>query len=245
MRSLLINIIIILLSLIAKSTVAQLTISGTVYDSSKNYVVPDVRVFSTAGASAVTDSLGTYQLKAAQGDSIYFFYQGRNSVKYPVKDIQNYTAFDISLRVKVKDKYKLLQEVTVFSNNYKFDSAQNRIKYSKTFTDARPQLQTTYEPGGAAGIDLESLISIFQFRKNKQHLAFQRRLIEQEKDAYVDYKFNSQTISRITGLKGDDLESYKKIYRPSYEFVSNAPLITFYQYILNTSYAFKNRKGIE
>ena len=245
MRSLIINITIIFLSFIAKSAVAQLTISGTVYDSSKNYVVPDVQVFSTAGVSAVTDSLGTYQLKAAPGDSIYFFYQGKNSVKYPVKDIQNYTSFDISLRVKVKDKYKMLQEVTVFTKNYKFDSAQNRIKYSKAFTEGRPHLQTTYEPGGTAGIDLESLISIFQFRKNKQHLAFQNRLIEQEKDAYVDYKFNSQSISRITGLKGDDLESYKKIYRPSYEFVSRAPLIAFYQYILNTSYAFKNRKGIE
>ena len=30
----------------------------------------------------------------------------------------NYTAFDISLQVKVKQKYKLLNPVTVFTNSY-------------------------------------------------------------------------------------------------------------------------------
>lgn len=242
MRSFTLHLIFIVLFLSAGNAFAQLTISGTVYDGSKNYVVPEVRVISTGGNYTITDSVGAYHLPANANDSIYFFYDGKNSIKYPVTDVQNYNAFDISLHVKVKDKYKLLKEVTVFSGSFKSDSLENRIRYAKVFNHERPHLETNYEPGGTAGIDLESLISIFQFRKNKQRLAFQQRLLEQEEDAYVDYKFNSKTISRITGLKGDELELYKKIYRPSYDFVANASLVAFYQYILNTSYAFKNRE---
>ena len=86
---------------------------------------------------------------------------------------------------------------------------------------------------------------MFQFRKNKQHLAFQRRLVDQEQDKYVDYRFNSKLIKRIAGLSGDTLSRYKELYRPSYTFVISSTLAQFYQYILNTSYAFKREQGIQ
>lgn len=228
-----------------KNLPAQINISGTVYDSSKLYVVPGVNVSSTSGLSATTDSLGAYHIQAAKGDSLSFFYLGKSTVKFPVETINNYNAFDISLRIKIKDKYKLLKGVTVFADTYRRDSLENRMAYSKIFDFDKPTIRSNYEPGGAAGLDLDQLIGMFQFRKNKQNFAFQKRLVEQEEDRYVDYRFNSKIINRITGLTGDTLTTYKKLYRPSYYFVIASTLTEFYQYILNTSYAFKREEGIQ
>ena len=215
------------------------------FDSTKLYVVPGVNVTSTSGLVTTTDSLGAYHINASKGDSISFFYKGKSTVKFPVETIGNYNAFDISLRVKIRDKYKLLKGVTVFADTYRRDSIENRMSYAKIFNLENPTLRSNYEPGAAAGLDLDQLIGIFQFEKNKQNLAFQRRLVDEEQDRYVNYRFSSKVIKRITGLSGDTLTKYKKLYRPSYLFVISSTLPEFYQYILNTSYAFKREEGIE
>ncbi|MEO8821372.1 MAG: hypothetical protein ABI267_06240, partial [Ginsengibacter sp.] len=198
---------------------AQIIVSGSVYDVSKLYAIPNVEVTCTSGSSDITDSTGSYHVSVSANDSIIFTYNGKSTVKFPVKDIKDYTAFDISLHANVKQKYKLLSPVTVYTNNYLQDSVQNREDYSNVFGDEKPGIHSTYDPGGAAGLDLDALIGMFQFRKNKQQLAFRNRLLDEEQDRYVDYKFSSRTISRITGLGGDSLTAYKKMYRPDYYFV--------------------------
>lgn len=230
------------LQVLSPGASAQVTVSGNVYDVSKLYAVPGVQVSSTSGSSDVTDSTGSYQINVSTNDSIIFTYNGKSTMKFPVKDIKNYSAFDISIHAKVKEKYKLLDPVTVFTDSYKFDSLENREEYAKIFGDEKPGIHSTYDPGGAAGLDLDALIGMFQFRKNKEQLAFKKRLLQEEEDRYVDYKFSSKTITRITGLTGDSLETYKKMYRPDYYFVVSSTLTQFYQYILNTYYAFKRKQ---
>ncbi|MDP4283307.1 MAG: hypothetical protein Q8891_02715 [Bacteroidota bacterium] len=238
-------LLLLLQAFFANHVLGQFTISGTVYDSSKLYVVPGVGVNSTSGLSTITDSLGAYHINVTEKDSLSFFYNGKSTVKFPVKDMTNYTEFDISLRVRVNQKYKLLRGVMVYSNGYRRDSIENRVTYSKIFGNQKPTIRSDYEPGGPAGFDLDALVGIFQFRKNKENLAFQKRLITEEQDRYVDYRFSSKTITRITGLSGDTLTKYKKLYKPSYLFVISSNLAQFYEYILNTSYAFKKEEGID
>ena len=233
----------VLLQMLSQNVSAQIEVSGNVFDNSKLYAVPYVGVHSTSGASDVTDSAGTYHLIVGQTDSIYFTYGGKSTMKFPVRDIKNYNSFDISLHAKVDQKYKLLDPVTVFTDNYKLDSLENREKYAKIFGDDRPRINSTYDPGGTAGLDLDGLIGAFQFRKNKQQQAFRNRLLEEEQEKYIDYRFSSQTITRITGLRGDSLIAYKNIYRPDYYFVANSTLAQFYEYILQTSYAFRKKEG--
>ena len=224
---------------------AQITVSGNVYDSSKLYAVPDVMVYSTGGTSAISDSIGAYRINVFPKDSISFYYEGKSTMKFPVRDIKNYNGFDISLRVRVNEKYKLLNPVTVFTNSYQQDSLENRENYSKIFGNSSSGIHSTYDPGGPAGLDLDGLIGMFQFRKNKQNKEFKNRLLDQEQDQYVDYRFSSKTITRITGLTGDSLEVYKKLYRPNYYFILSSTLAEFYSYILNTSYAFRKRNSSE
>ena len=223
----------------------QIIISGTVYDSTKLYVVPGVKVLSTSGLETITDSLGAYHINVSENDSISFFFRGKSTVKFAVKAMTDYTSFDISLRIRINAKYKLLQGVTVFSNTYHRDSVENRMEYSKIFDYEKPGIHSSFEPGGPAGLDLDALIGMFNRRKKREDLAFQKRLIEDEQDRYVNYRFSPKVIHRITGLSGDTLTRYIKLYMPSYQFVVSSTLTEFYQYILNTSYTFKKEEGIQ
>lgn len=223
---------------------SQIIISGTVYDSTKLYVVPGVRVASTSGLTTITDSLGAYHIKVTERDSLSFFYRGKSTIKFPVKDMGNYTAFDISLHVRVSAKYKLLKGVTVFADNYHRDSSENRMEYSKIFNFEKPRISSSYEEGGPAGLDLDQLIGMFNYKRKRENIAFQNRLVEDEKERYVNYRFSPKVIQRATGLSGDTLLKYRKRYMPSYDFVVSSTLAQFYEYILNTSYEFKREEGI-
>ena len=221
----------------------QIIVSGTVYDSTKLYSVSGVQVKSTGGAFSYTDSMGIYHIQVTDKDSISFFYANKPTLKFPVNTITNYNEFDISLRVRVKEKYKPLKEIVIFSN-YKRDSAENRLAYSKIFNYDKPGIRSTYTPGSSAGFDLDELINIFRFRRNKQHLQFQKRLIEQEENRYVDYRFSTKLLKRVTGLTDTMLDKYKIEYRPSYEFITSVSEVEFYEYILITSEKFKKDEGL-
>lgn len=239
-----IGCLFVLLQLLAAAkVVAQSTVSGNVYDVSKLYAVPDVQVNTTSGFSDITDSTGSYTVRVSPDDSIFFTYDGKSTVKFPVRDIKNYNAFDISLHAPVQAKYKLLKPITVFTDNYKIDSLTNREEYSKIFGDEKGGIHSTYDPGGAAGLDLDALIGMFRFRKNKEQQSFRNRLIGEEQVKYVDHRFSSKTINRITGLKGDSLQAYKKLYRPDYYFTATSTLTQFYEYILGTAAAFRRRQN--
>ena len=230
--------------LLVNFVTGQIIISGTVYDSTKLYVVPGVIIKSTGGGSTITDSLGAYHINTDEKDSISFYYANKPTQKFPVKSISNYNDFDISLQVRVFEKYKLLKEVKIFTKNYRQDSSENRLSYSKIFDYQKPGLHSTYTPGSPPGLDIDELINIFRFRRNKMNLVFQKRLIEEEQDKYVNYKFNNTLIKRVTGLSGVLLDKYKLLYTPSYEFLITATELEFYEYILNTASQFKKKEGI-
>ena len=234
---------LVALCFLANFCTAQIIVSGTVYDSTKLYSITGVLVKSTSGPSTITDSAGIYHIKVSDKDSISFFYSNKPTIKFAVNLIPNYNDFDISLKVGVKEKYKPLKEVIVFSN-YHQDSAENRLAYSKIFDYNKPTIRSTYTPGSSAGFDLDELINIFRFRRNKQNLQFQKRLVEQEEDRYVDYKFNKRFLKRVTGLDSLPLEKYIKEFRPSYQFITSITELEFYEYINYTSENFKKDEGL-
>lgn len=218
---------------------AQMTVSGNVLDKGKLNLVPDVRVVSTGGMFDMTDSLGRYNILVKPGDSLYFIYNSKPTQKFPVSKIANPAQFDVSLHVFVNSKYSVLKEVVVFSKTYRQDSLENRQTYADVFEYKKPGISTSITPGGAVGADVNELINIFRFRRNKRLKAFQNRLEAQEQERYVSYRFNKLTVSRITGLKSPQLDSFLVWYRPGYEFTASADEINFNQYVLNAYYQFK------
>jgi hypothetical protein len=56
---------------------AQLTVSGTVFDSSRRSYVENVSVVSTGGKQTLTDSMGNYKIPVAENDSLTFIYNNK------------------------------------------------------------------------------------------------------------------------------------------------------------------------
>ena len=218
---------------------AQFTISGTVFDSSKINYVENVRVVSTGGMFAISDSLGRYSLMAGENDSLIFYYNNKPTQKFAVKTIPDPSRFNISLRIHVKGKYQVLNEVVVFSKSYKQDSLENRQTYADIYDYKKPGLSTSITPGGGVGADVNELINIFRFKRNKRLRAFQQRLEIQEQEKYIDYRFNKLFVKRITRLDGVLLDTFLVWYRPSYEFARSSNELVFNQYILNAFYQFQ------
>ena len=227
---------------------SQLTISGTVYDSTKTIFIKDVVIKSSSGSLALTDSNGHYDIVVRETDSLTFIYNYKPTAKFSVKEINNIGAFDISLHIHAAEKFRTMKEVRVYAKSFRQDSIENRQQYDKIFKYSKPGISLTNDANtGAAGLDVNELINIFRFKRNRQLRRMQERLEEQEKENYINYRFNKVTVRRITHLEGKDLETFMNEYRPDFGFTETSSMIDFYQYILNASYQFKKellmRKG--
>lgn len=201
-------------------------IKGTVFDSSRRYVIELVTVLSTSGKGVITDSNGRYEIEVREKDSIWFSYLNKPTIKFPVLKITDPFAFDIALQVNVT----VLKEVRVRQRNYEEDSIQNRKDYAKVFNYQKPGLSPSVSNLGV-GFDLNEIINIFRFRRNRNMLAFQQRLLQQERDKAVDHRFSKALVRRLTSLTGNELDSFMTIYRPPYEFTMLTSDYDFQQYI--------------
>jgi hypothetical protein len=209
-------------------------IRGTVYDSSRNYPMEAVTVLSTSGRGTQTNADGYYEIEVEEKDSIWFSYLNKPTVKFPVLKIINPFEFDISLQVNVP----VLKEVKIRPKNYKFDSLQNRTDYAKIFNYQKPKLKPTIN-GMGVGFDLDEIINMFRFRRNRSIASFQKRLLEEEQEKSVDHRFNKALVRRLTLLDGNELDSFMLVFRPSYIFTKLAGDYEFLQYIKTALYRFK------
>jgi hypothetical protein len=222
---------------------AQIIVSGTVLDKGKVNYVEAVTVISTGGKRALTDSNGHYTIQTTKGDSLYFVYNNKPTLKFPVNTIANTDKFDISIHIPVKSKYGMLQEVIVFSKTYKQEAAENRETYAKVFNYKKPGISSSIMPGGGVGLDAGELFDMFRFKRNKRIRKFQLWLEAEEKEKYVNYRFSKLFVKRITQIKGAALDSFLIWYRPSYEFAYSSSDLEFNQYVLDASYNFRKMYG--
>ena len=196
---------------------------------------------TSSGTTAITDSMGRYNIVSTDKDSITFIYQGKPTAKFAVKQITNIGSFDISLHIRINQKYKPLKEVKVYSRNFKQDSVENRERYAGIFNYHKPGVKTTTSAySGSAGMDLDELINVFRFKRNRRLKYMQNRLLEEEQENYINYRFNKSLVRRITKIEGKDLDNFMLLYRPDFEFTQTSNTVDFYQYIITASYQFKS-----
>ena len=199
-----------------------LRLSGSVYDFNNRIPIEAVAVQCTCGSGALTDSNGHYTLLVTQKDSVYFSYLGKNTIKYPVDTIRYPESFEIGLHVDAK----WLPEVKVQTHNYYLDSVENRRAYAKIFNYQKPGLAlnrstpSTYVPGSVTvGLDLDALINVFRFRRNRQLASFQNRLLKEEQDKYIDHRYSIRLVKQLTKLEPPLLEKFMTAYRPDYSIL--------------------------
>jgi hypothetical protein len=202
---------------------SQVAVSGTVSDYFSKKPLDAVTVQTSSGHYSISDSLGNYSILVNKNDSVWFSYLNKQTRKYPVDTITHPQNFDIALYVDVR----WLPEVTVKTKDYKLDSLENRQTYAKAFNFRKPGLRfssnptaQSYVPGSVtAALDLDEIINSFRFRRNRQILSFQQRLIRDEQDKYIDHRYTKYLVKKLTGLDGKEQEDFMNFYRPTYDEV--------------------------
>src|SRR4029077_10804633 len=126
-----------------------------------------------------------------------------------------------------------LPTVMVRGKNYLMDSLETRKEYKKIFDYGANWVDDGRSRGRSRsiglGIDFDILLRPGQVRRT---LAFQKRLIEEEQDNYIDHRFSPSIVHRVTGLESPVLDSFMRVYRPSYEFLQTLTTdYEFYKYI--------------
>lgn len=235
-------IFVFLLFAASQQAFAQYKVKGHVYDSSRTYPIELVTVQSTGGRLTMTDSTGFYSIDVAEKDSVWFSFLGKPTPKYPVLKIADVTQFDIALRLKSA----VLKEVRIKTRNYKEDSVQNRKDYAKAFDFRRPSLGTmTSVTSSGVGFDVQEIIRLFQFRKNRSMERFRERLEQEERDKFIDRRFNKSLVKRLTNIKKEEeLTDFMKKYRPTFEFTTGTSDYEFQFYIKIAYEEYKKTKAI-
>lgn len=221
------SLLILLLFGSANDVSAQwFKIKGHVYDSTRNYAIELVTVLSTSGRGTITNADGYYEIEVREEDSIWFSFLNKPTMKFPVLKINDPFSFDISLQVNVT----VLKEVKVRPRNYRQDSLQNREDYAKIFNYKKPGLRPSVS-GLGVGFDVNEIINMFRFRRNRSIASFQRRLLAQEREKAVDHRFNKALVRRLTSLTGNELDSFMRVFRPPYEIAMLTSDYDFQLYI--------------
>ena len=224
---------------------AQIKISGSIYDSTKRNLVEGVQIVCTCGTMSFSDSTGSYSIFAGEKDSVFFFFRNKPTQLFAVSAIKDHEAFDISLHIHAPGRYKQLKEIVVYGKNRRQDSIENRLQYDKIFRFSPGGLSLSNAAPGSGigvGLDLEALINVFRFRRNRIMLRFQERLIKEEQDRYINYRFNETIIEKLTPLeKGEKMRRFMNKYRPEYEWLTTVLDIELYQYIQIAAKEFRRR----
>ena len=228
---------------VQNSNAQYINIKGRVFDISARRPLEAVAVISTSGKGTITDSLGRYELRVSVKDSIWFSMIGKSTMKYPVDTISNTESFDVMIHVRSFD----LPEVKVRNSYYKLDSIQNRKDYAKFFDFKKPGLRLSenpgYNPNGlTVGFDLDEIINMFRFKRNKSLASLQQRLLQQEEDKYIDHRFSKAFVRKITKLNNQELDEFMKDYRPDYEMVQRMNELELGYFIEKNFEEFKNKK---
>ena len=214
------TIIIFLLCFVIKSNAQTITVSGYVFDISGRRPIESVLV-NSGRYQTKTDSLGRYIITVKSKDSLWFSLFGKSTQKFPVDTVSDPHNFNFIIHVPGYD----LPEVSVRNSYYKLDSIQNRNDYAKYFNYQPPGLrlsnnQQLFGSGGlTVGLDLNEIINMFRFHRNRNLQFLQNRLVSQERDKYVDYRFTKRFVQKLTRLEGDALTKFMAFSRPSYELL--------------------------
>ena len=198
-------------------------LEGIVFDKESNERIATVNIHDLTNGIAIYNNLkGEYQIIAAQGDILVFSKQNYVPDTVKVQSKMPQAVYMVRLAIQ-------LREVTVHNSALTPDEklAATKNDFTKIYGSLAygDFLSTPY--GGGAGLSIDALWNAFS--RSGRNASKLRDFIQQDYEQNViDYRFNKEFVSGITGLKGDKLASFMFRYRPGYYITTN---MTDYEFI--------------
>jgi len=203
--------LLIISLLIANVLHAQIYIRGNVVDASSGAKLSDVFVRDvTTKQITLTDKSGKFEIKSEPGHTLIF-----SSPTY-VPD----TLYIIDLtqkHIELKTKTISLKEVNITAQRLAFDP-------HKEYPDV-------YEKSKLYPLSPSTWFG----KEARDARRLKRYFVREEQERKVDQVFNRVYVGSIVPLKGQELEDFMQLYRPSYSFITgnNSESLAVY---INDSY---------
>jgi hypothetical protein len=217
---------ILLLSSI--SAEAQQILSGRIIRSRSTEVLSSVTVFNrTRQKFNMSDAGGNYRIEGRPGDTIIFSSAGylpdTNYISPWMLEERNGYVIYLEPRV-VRLTTVLIDE----NSNYQKDSLQRKDDYAWIYMQHKDAIvsDTNFTRGFGLSFDLNFFA---QHQKEKRQL--RKRLTQEEKGFYIDFRCPPAWVERVTGLHDDSLRVFLNNYRPSYAFCRKASNEDIFLYI--------------
>jgi hypothetical protein len=196
---------------IAGTVNAQNVLKGTVYESGKNTRMPDVFIKDNNNRQlTITDDKGNFSIHTESGHTLIF-----NSPGY-VSDTLYVTDF-APKRIEMVTQTITLRQVNITSTKQSFDAHK---EYPEVYTRSKvyPLSPTSWFSKDAR--DARRLKKYFKHEEEERH---------------VDEVFNPTYVSSLVPLRGQELENFMTMFRPTYAFLksNNGESLTVY---VNDSY---------
>jgi ribosomal protein S11 len=190
---------------------AQTILKGTVEEAGKGTRLNNVFIKDLNNRLlTLTDDKGNFQIAAATGHTLVFNSPGYANDTLYVIDMQPKT-------IKLEQLTIALREVSINGKRSEFNP---QAEYPEVYEKSKVYVLSPSSWFGKEGKDA---------RRLKRYFAIET---QQEK---IDEVFNTAYVGSLVPLKGQDLENFMTLYRPSYAFIksNNGPSLAVY---INDSY---------
>jgi hypothetical protein len=166
--------------------------------------------------STRTDDRGFFSLEANPGDVLQAY-----SKNYKFDTLRYSVLMKDTVTIFLVPSGDILEPVTVESgySRYQLDSISRR----KDFEEIRGTTLSKVDKSRNSGFGLAINLDAFFKSKYKHKKRDERNFNRTEREIYIDYRFPPQLVSMYTGLKGDELLRFMRLYRPSYEWLRQHP----------------------
>jgi hypothetical protein len=194
-------------------------ITGEVVDHTRKKGLGNVtivNIYSSAGT--LTDSGGRFKIMANKGELIEFRKLGYNTVRIRIPQGNVPPYFKIVMQhgpIELPE-----HAIAGQTKDWKTDS----LRYYQLYKNALEFPELT-------GLDIIQHPFSAMSKRNRQIWAFQKEYAWWEQQKYIDYTFNEKLVAGLTGLKGDSVQRYMRLYRPTYEELRSMSEYTFYDYV--------------
>ncbi|GAA4330599.1 hypothetical protein GCM10023149_35910 [Mucilaginibacter gynuensis] len=197
----------LLILLLASASVNAQLLKGTVYDGGGSTRLPNVFIQNlTTKQAFLADKNGNFQIKAASGHLLVFSSPTYTSDTVFVTDMSPKKIRMVSLPIALRD-------VNINATRQKFDP---HTEYPDIYTKSKVYVLSP---------------SSWFSREGRNARRLKRFFAKEEKERAIDDAFSKAYVSSLIPLRGEELDSFMSLYRPTYEFVTGNSKQTMVVYI--------------
>ena len=217
---------------------AQRFLTGKVLKMGSKEILVSVSIENkTQRRHDLSDERGTFRIQSAQGDVLIFSHVGYQADTI----IVDTSMLAADYPEYMEPKAQMLRAVEVGSlSNYQLDSMARREEYSWVYDHGTPPRLERKRSGDGVGVTMNIFRNASKEDQDREKL--KKRLMREEEEHYVDFRYSREYVARLTRLKGDSLQQFMMHFRPTYDYCRKAASVDIIVYVNDSFKKFMKRE---